>query len=147
MNTLAMARAYISDARKSLNEALENYRIGAYHRCIRRCQECVELSLKGILRLFSIEYPRKHDVSEALEEIKSVQAAPSWLKAEIDDFKKASVKLAVMRGPAFYGDEKAFIPPEKLYSREDAEESLETASKILDAAEKLLALFEEAEPG
>lgn len=102
MNTLAMAKAYISDARRSFEEAKQNYESQIYHRCVRRCQECVELALKGILRLFSVEYPKKHDVSEALDHIKHIPAAPDWLKSEVDRFKRISLTLALMRDPAFY---------------------------------------------
>jgi len=64
-----MAKAYIEDAERSYNEAKINFNEKAYHRCIRRAQECVELSLKGVLRLLSIEYPKSHDVSIVLDNI------------------------------------------------------------------------------
>jgi len=144
MNTLAMAKAYISDARRSFEEAKQNYESQIYHRCVRRCQECVELALKGILRLFSVEYPKKHDVSEALDQIKHIPAAPDWLKSEVDRFKRISLTLALMRGPAFYGDERSFIPPEKLYGKKDALEALEMAMDVLKAAEKLLTTYTDA---
>ncbi|MBD3157888.1 MAG: HEPN domain-containing protein [Candidatus Lokiarchaeota archaeon] len=35
---------------------------------VRYCQECVELGLKGILRLRGVEYPKKHDISTVLDQ-------------------------------------------------------------------------------
>ncbi len=138
MNTFAMAKAYIEDAERSYNEAKINFNEKAYHRCIRRAQECVEFSLKGVLRLLSIEYPRSHDVSIVLDKIKEETSIPNWFKEKIEDFKRISVKLAMERGPAFYGDERAFIPPEELYSKEDAEEALEMAKYVLNIVKKML---------
>lgn len=133
-----MAKAYIEDAERSYNEAKINFNEKAYHRCIRRAQECVELSLKGVLRLLSIEYPKSHDVSIVLDNIKEKASIPKWFQEKIEDFKRISVKLAMERGPAFYGDERAFIPPEELYSKEDAEEALEMARYVLTTIKKLL---------
>jgi len=141
LNTLAMAEAYVKDARRSLREAQLSREEGAYHRCVRRAQECVELALKGVLRLLGIEYPRSHDVSQALELARP--SMPEWLAQRVDDLKRASLKLAEERGPAFYGDERAYVPPEQLYGEEDAEEALRMAREALEAAERLLSEFKE----
>ena len=47
MNTYEMAKAYIGDASISLREAKDSFENGAYHRAVRRAQECVEPPLKG----------------------------------------------------------------------------------------------------
>lgn len=138
MNTYAMAEAYIKDAERSLKEAVASLEEEAFHRCVRRAQECAELSLKGMLRLLGIEYPKSHDVSAALDALKTEVKIPDWLKSRIDSLKTVSVKLSMQRGPAFYGDERAFIPPEQLYSKEEAEEALKMAREALEAAKKLL---------
>ncbi|MGQ9515142.1 MAG: HEPN domain-containing protein [Thermoproteota archaeon] len=141
MNTYAMAEAYIQDAERSYREALSSFEERAFHRCIRRAQECVELSLKGMLRLLGIEYPRSHDVSIVLDRMKIGVEIPNWLREKIEDLKRISMKLAMERGPAFYGDERAFVPPEKLYSGDDATEALEMASKVLSVAKRLLGSY------
>lgn len=133
-----MAEAYIHDAERSYKEAQLSFEEKAFHRCIRRAQECVELSLKGMLRLLGVEYPKSHDVSIVLDRVKTEVEIPQWLSEEIEKLKKISTKLALERGPAFYGDERAFIPPEKLYSEEDAKEALEMATYVLRVAKKLL---------
>lgn len=53
---------------------------------LRRAQEYVELSLKAILRSIAIEYPRDHDVGEALEAAR--ETFPEWFLIRIDDFKR-----------------------------------------------------------
>lgn len=76
------------------------------------------------MRLLGIEYPKSHDVSIVLDNVKVGVEIPDWLHEKIEDLKRISVKLAMERGPAFYGDERAFVPPEKLYSDDDAMEAL-----------------------
>ena len=46
------------------------------------------MSLKAILRSIAIEYPRDHDVSEALETAK--EKFPAWFSVKIMDFKRIS---------------------------------------------------------
>ncbi|MEM3869797.1 MAG: HEPN domain-containing protein [Candidatus Korarchaeum sp.] len=142
LNTYAMAKAYIEDAERSYREAELSLNERAFHRCIRRAQECVELSLKGMLRLLGVEYPKSHDVSLALERAREEVGMPDWLRDEVEDLKRISMDLAMKRGPAFYGDERAFIPPESLYSEEDAIEALEMALRTLKAAKRLLEAYE-----
>ena len=133
-----MAKAYISDAELSLEEAQNMLDKKYFHRVVRRSQECVELSIKRILRLFGIEYPKTHEVSKALERIKFQVKMPKWLNENMNLLKNASKKLAQQRGPSFYGDERAFIPPEKLYDENDAKISLNMAKNVLKVAKRLL---------
>ncbi len=100
-------------------------------------------TLKGVLRLFGIEYPKSHDVSSALDEAEAHVNTPKWFKEEKEELKRASRRLAQERALAFYGDERAFIPPEKIYSEKDAEEAIKMAEKCLQAAKRLLAEHEE----
>jgi len=51
MKNIDIAKGYIDDAKIILEEAQESFSNGHHHRVIRKCQECVELSLKGLLRL------------------------------------------------------------------------------------------------
>jgi HEPN domain-containing protein len=44
---------------------------------VRLSQECVELSLKAVLKAVGIEYPKIHDVSDIL--IDFVDRFPEWL--------------------------------------------------------------------
>ncbi|MGQ4876892.1 MAG: hypothetical protein ACP6IY_22740 [Promethearchaeia archaeon] len=56
----------------------------------------------------------------------------------MDLLKNDSKKLAQQRGPPFYRDERAFIPPEKLYDENDAKISLNMAKNVLKVAKRLL---------
>lgn len=69
--------AYIRDARTIYDEARESFARGHYHRVVRKCQEAVELGLKGLLRLVGIEYPKSHRVGAILLE--------SGISAEVQD--------------------------------------------------------------
>ena len=79
LNSYFMAKAYISDAELSLEEAQNMLDKKYFHRVARRSQECVELSIKRILRLFGIEYPKTPEASKALERIKFQVKMPKWL--------------------------------------------------------------------
>ncbi len=143
MNTEAMAKGYLDDAKYSLYEAEEAFAKDMYHRTIRRAQESVELSLKAVLRLLGIEYPREHDVSDALVEIAHMRELPDWFRFELETISVASKRLVEERGPAFYGDEKALIPPRELYSKEDAEKAIDSARKIHELSKKLFQWWKE----
>jgi HEPN domain-containing protein len=90
---------------------------------IRRAQEVVELSLKGILKIACIDYPKVHDVAPLF--VKFVKEK----KLEVDEkilekIKNISEKLTKERAPAFYG--------EKIYSEEEAKEAFEGAKEVLE---------------
>ncbi|MGQ9596660.1 MAG: HEPN domain-containing protein [Thermoproteota archaeon] len=145
MNTEAMAKGYLDDAEYSLHEAEEALNKEMYHRTVRRAQESVELSLKAVLRLLAMEYPREHDVSDVLVEIAQIRELPDWFRFELETISIVSKRLAEERGPAFYGDENAFIPPRELYSREDAEKAIDSARKIHELSKKLFDWWKKVE--
>ncbi len=60
--------AYIKDAKTIAEEAGESLSKGHYHRTVRKCQEAVELAIKGLLRFVGIEYPKSHRVGAILFE-------------------------------------------------------------------------------
>jgi HEPN domain-containing protein len=62
-----MARDYAERAQWSLKEAEDALRSEKRAVCVRRSQEGLELASKAVLRRIAIEYPREHDVSEALD--------------------------------------------------------------------------------
>lgn len=143
MNTEAMAKGYLDDAEYSLYEAVEAFNREMYHRTIRRAQESVELGLKAVLRLLGMEYPREYDVSDVLVEIAQIRELPDWFRFELETISVVSKRLAGERGPAFYGDENAFIPPREIYSREDAEKAIDGAKRIYELSKKLFIWWKE----
>ena len=102
MRTKRMAESYIGIARDCLDQARMSFERGNYPLSVRRAQECVELSLKAVLRSIAVEYPREHDVSRALETVK--EKFPDWFSCKIPEF-MISRDLSKKRGPAMYGYE------------------------------------------
>lgn len=141
MNTKLMAQDYIKRARRCLKESKDAFEDEDYPITIRRAQECVELSLKAILRSIAVEYPREHDVSGALETVE--EKFPDWFSSKIPEFIRVSSDLNKKRGPALYGYEAQETPASLIFSRNDAEEALISAEEVFDACDKLVSrIFE-----
>jgi hypothetical protein len=136
MNTKLMAKSYIRNAKDCLDQAYTSLERGNYPLSVRRAQECVELSLKSVLRSIAIEYPREHDVSKALEIVKG--KFPDWFLAKIPEFREISRDLSKKRGPALYGYEAELKPASAIFSRTDAEEALASAEEVFNACNTLV---------
>lgn len=130
-----LGEACLEDAEYFLLECEQALKNGYYHRAVRRAQECTELCLKAILRLYGIEYPKTHEVSGSLITIKD--KPPGWLVEELDFVVEASVSLALQRAPSFYGDEYRRAPARKLFKKEDAEKALDTARRVFKLTRRL----------
>ncbi|MFQ6095968.1 MAG: HEPN domain-containing protein, partial [Candidatus Bathyarchaeia archaeon] len=128
----------LDDAEYSLGEAKTAYERGIYHRAVRRSQECVELSLKAILRLVGVEYPRQHEVSAVLEDVVVRKRLPGWFISSLPQISLISKRLAEERGPAFYGEERALTPPRSLYGESDAKRALKDAREIFSLCKRAL---------
>ncbi len=134
MNNIRMARDYINRAKRCLKEAENAFDEEDNPMTVRRSQECVELSLKAVLRFIGVEYPRKHDVSEVLIEVKD--KLPTWFKAE--KHAKHSKLLSLRRGPAMYGSEEEYKPASEIFTEKEAGEALNMAKETFQAANKLV---------
>ena len=106
-----MAKDYAERAQWSLKEAEDALRSGKNAICVRRSQEALELSTKAVLRRLAIEYPREHDVSEAIDT--AADQLPPYLSDHVAELKTMLTELARVRGPAFYGYETEGIPAAK----------------------------------
>lgn len=136
MRTKRMAESYIGIARDCLDQALMSFERGNYPLSVRRAQECVELSLKAVLRSIATEYPREHDISKALEMLKD--KFPDWFSFKIPEFIRISRDLSKKRGPAMYGYEAELRPASDIFSKKDAEEALKSAREVFNACNKLM---------
>lgn len=132
MKNIDIARSYIKDATIILEESEESFKKGRYHRTARKCQESVELALKGLLRLKGIEYPKSHKIGKVLVEELKDELDINFLQKAAD----VSDQLAVDREPAFYGSEDA--PAEELFDEEDAKNILENARFVIDFVDESL---------
>jgi len=139
MNTKSMALDYIKRAKRCLKEAKSALEDEDHPMTIRRAQECVELSLKAALRSVAVEYPKEHDVSDALHMVKN--KFPDWFKKEIPRFMEVSESLTKKRGPAMYGYEAELKPASEIFTKKDAEDAFLSAEEVFKACEKLIREF------
>ena len=96
MTTREMARSFLRRAAAILREAERLLGDKAWNLVVRRCQEAVELALKGALREAGVEVPKVYDVSGALR--RNTRRLPPHLAAEIDLLVSASRRLREERG-------------------------------------------------
>ena len=82
------------------------------------------------MRRIAIEYPREHDVGEALDN--AAQRLPDYLKSKLDELKAMLRQLAGVRGPAFHGYEAEGIPASEAFTREYATNTLEKTRPLVD---------------
>jgi len=136
MNTKLMALDYLKRSRSCFRESRAAFDEEDYPMTVRRAQECVELSLKAVLRGIAIEYPREHDISKALEMVKG--KVPDWFSSKIPEFTEVSRDLSKKRGPALYGYEAELKPASAIFNRKDAEEALASAEEVFNACDKLI---------
>lgn len=108
--------------------------MGGYAYAVRSAQECVEMSLKAALRTVGIEYPKKHDVSAVLPQVRT--RFPDWFATE--EFAEVSRELAEKRAPSMYGDDLKMLPASQLFTREDAQKAAGQAQRIYDGCTRLL---------
>jgi HEPN domain-containing protein len=136
MNTLEAARSNLERARMILEEAHRYRDKGACNLVVRRCQETVELALKGVLLWAGLEVPWVHDVGVLLRQHRN--RFPTGFARQVPRLASISRTLSVERERSFYGDEESGLPPEALYDENDADEALERAAFVLDACRRLL---------
>lgn len=136
MRSLRVARSFLRQAEARLEDAEDAHGEGNHPYAVRLSQECVELSLKAVLKSVGIEYPKVHEVSYVLEEIG--ERFPGWFRAEIGYMAESSRLLFKKREPSLYGDEEALIPPNGVMSEEDARDATIRAEKTYHLCERLI---------
>ena len=124
-----MARDYAERAGRFLIEAENALSAGDNATCVRRTQEGLELAAKAVLRRLAIEYPREHDVSEALEA--AAERLPDYLRPRVEETKSMLLELTRVRGPALYGYEAEGIPASQAFTRGYAAETLEKTKPLV----------------
>ncbi len=132
-----MGRLYVDEARGRMalvRVALEKQLWAA---TVREAQECVELFLKGALRLVAVEPARTHDVAEILR--RQATRFPEWFRSAVDDLATISTELAGDRGVAFYGDERQELGPQELFDEKDARRAMRNLEFVAQLCERLLA--------
>ena len=130
-----MAEDYLTDSASILSEAKAAKEMGRHHRAIRLSQESLELTLKAILRSVGVEYPKEHDVSDAIEE--NLEKFPEWIRSVTSKLEEGSTWLSERRGTSMYGDEIAGKPASQLFTSEDSAKAVEYASHAVEVARRL----------
>lgn len=134
-----LARDYLERARSRIIDASSALARGAYPDVVRYSQECVELSLKAVLRAVGVEYPRVHDVGDVLE--LHADRFFDWFRARIPELRRISMDLAQKRGPSLYGIEGLGKPPSEIFGEEDARKALEDARLVHGLCRRFLEEF------
>lgn len=136
MKLTRLAEDYFRRARIRVKSAELAYSDKSYPDVVRYSQECVELSLKAVLRAVGVEYPKEHDMSRILRAVRD--RFPEWFRREIDKLGEVSRDLADKRAPSLYGIESSGKAPSDIFDKDDAENALSDAKYVLNAAGKLL---------
>ena len=125
-----LAKDYLERARNRVIDATSALARGAYPEVVRYSQECVELSLKAVLRIVGIEYPKVHDVGDILEF--HSDRFPEWFKTHILELKRISMDLSQKRGISLYGIERLGKPPSEIFGEKDAKKALNEAKYVYE---------------
>jgi HEPN domain-containing protein len=129
MTNLDMSHGHLRRAQVILREAANLVGEEAWNLVVRRAQEAVELSLKGVLRYLGLEVPHVHDLAAYLR--RNQQRVPAEMQKNLDRLISISRRLSEERELSFYGDDMVDVPPEALYSRQDAEAALTDAQFVV----------------
>ncbi len=125
----SLGESYLEQARVWLRTGERALKDGNYAFVVLAAQECVEFSLKGLLKKHGVEYPRTHDAGLVVTANKD--RLPRSLASRLGWVGEVSRRLAMKRSQAAYGDEAAGVPASKLFDRNAAESALRDASTVL----------------
>ena len=98
------------------------------------------MALKGILRLMGLEVPRVHDVGSFVKEHRG--SLPEWFQEHVDRLAYISRGLRKDRETSIYGEEEVALPPERIFSKFDADEAMKNASFVLEVCKRLFEEFD-----
>ena len=128
MNNFDTGEKLLTEARVDLERVKEEYKRRRWNRVVRAAQEAVEHSLKGLLKMMGIEYPKVHDVGDIFED--ACRGKGVDLEKEIfQEIREISASLADERSPAFY--------MERTYTQRKAQEAMRGAERVLEEAEEI----------
>jgi HEPN domain-containing protein len=103
------ARRMLRAAEELLAEARQAAGRQSWNLAVRRSQEVVELTLKGVLSLLGADYPKTHDVGEVFASCVR-ERLPDVDERALEDVVRVSADLARKRAPAFYFEEESDQP-------------------------------------
>lgn len=136
MKMIKIALAYLRQAKARLEDAKDAVKEENNPYAVRLSQECVELCLKAVLKAVGIEYPKVHDVSDVLMDVKA--RFPTWFQKEMDYMCESSKRLVKKREPSLYGGEEAFLSPNEVINKVDAKDAVKRANNTFQLCQKLI---------
>ncbi|HDL86312.1 MAG TPA: HEPN domain-containing protein [Candidatus Acetothermia bacterium] len=142
MNSHDAAQRGVKRAMLVLEEARDLQRRSAWNLVVRRSQEAVELALKSALWWAGLEVPRIHDVGPVLKQ--NAKRFPKPFSQHIDRLALISRALRAERETSFYGNEQSGVPPEELYTKQDAQEAPGKAQQVIEDCHALVHLIGDA---
>lgn len=128
MNNFQRGEKLLSEAENISRELTNIFESNLPNLAVRRAQEVVEISLKALLKMMGIEYPKVHDVGSLLQEVIKKRGIKTQGRI-LERVKKISSYLARDRAPSF--------DFEKDYTLKEAKKAKEDALDVLDFAKKL----------
>lgn len=117
--SIDVSRDYLDRAHTLLGEARGSSKRWDWPLCVLRSQECVEFSLKAILKLVGRNYKREHDVSGDL--ISAYEEFPDWFRTKVSRISLISRVFGELSLPAKYGDELLKVSPKGIFDRPEAQ--------------------------
>jgi HEPN domain-containing protein len=123
-----LAIDYLKRAKIRLEVLEVLYEKGDYPDVIGEAQEVIELTLKAVLRLISVELPKVDDIGKILGKYKDL--LPEELRQNLKKIATISKRLRKERELSFYGAED-FIPLEE-YTAEEASQAINDAKFVVD---------------
>lgn len=128
MNNFDQAARLLGQAEESLEDTERAFQRQSWNMTIRRAQEVVELALKGLLSMMSIEYPKVHDVAPLFLQVARERQLPVEAR-QLEGVRQISDRLTRSRAPAFYAEES--------FTEEAAQQAIQDARKVLVLARGL----------
>ena len=135
MNTEELAMLGIGRASRWLQGAKRAREDGRWDDVVYSSEMAAEQALKAVLIFYGMDYPKEHDVSDAILQIRGREGLPSWFREQIEGMAEAIAELADQRGLAGYGFEQGITAE---YFRKYAPQALAKAERIHANCERLL---------
>lgn len=140
MRTLRLAKLGLDRARRWLRSAEMALADKRYDDVVYSSQMSAEMAAKAVLLAFGCDYPKEHDVSGALLELRDREDVPGWFKDKVETLSSYVAILAEKRGLAGYGFEEGV---DVGYFKGFAREAIQMARDVLAACEGLLGRLRE----
>jgi HEPN domain-containing protein len=126
-----LIESYRKQAESSVKAARMHYDNWDYPSCVREAQVAVELILKALLKKYTGDYPKKHDVGA--EVIESRERLPEPLRPKVGRLWFISKVLDSWREPSVYGLEARQTAPAEIFGKKEAEIAIAYAEEAISS--------------